>query len=137
MLEQQKDVFSWPIRVYLEDTDATGVVYHANYLRYFERARSEWLVARGLSHARLLREHGAVFTLTEVNARYVKPARLGDVLEATVQVQATSRASLTFAQTLRRTNPAETLTKASATIVCVCADTFRPRAWPTGWLPTV
>ena len=108
------------------------MVYHANYLRYFERARSEWLRAQGLTHEVLLREHGAVFTLSEVAVKYRKSARLGDELQATVAIAATSRITLTFAQTLRKDD--ELLTTATATVVCVDAQTFKPRAWPAGWL---
>ncbi len=127
--------FTWPIRIYFEDTDATGVVYHANYLRYFERARSEWLRARGQTHQKMLKDFGAVFTLSEMNVKYLKPARLGEVLEATVEVAETSRITLTFAQTLRRPEaPSEVLTRATARVVCVDAVSFKPRAWPAGWL---
>ena len=136
MTNVTSQVFGWPIRIYFEDTDATGVVYHANYLRYFERARSEWLRARDFTHERMLKEHGAVFTLTDVNVSYLKPARLGDVLEATAEVAETSRITMTFAQTLRRPEtPSDVLTRASVRVVCVDALSFKPRAWPPGWLP--
>lgn len=129
--------FTWPLRVYYEDTDASGVVYHANYLKYFERARSEWLRAQALTHQRLRQDHGCAFTLTEITVRYKKPAKLDDELIATVAIAHIGRARLTFAQTLYRAEqPMVLLAEAQATVVCVNAESFKPCAWPPGWLPT-
>ncbi len=129
------EVFSWPIRIYYEDTDLTGVVYHANYLRYFERARSEWLRAKGFTHERLSKDFNAAFTVVELNIRYRQPARLDDALMATVEIAERGRASMVFAQELRRMDAAQTLL-ASGTVKAACVDAvrFKPVAWPPGWL---
>ena len=129
------ELFTWPVRVYYEDSDASGVAYHANYLRWFERARSEWLRARGRSHTVLAEQYGAAFTLARVEVDYLRPARLDDLLEATVIVAERGRASLVFEQTLRRAGDAgAVLAKARVRSACVDLRTFKPRPWPAGWL---
>lgn len=128
-------IFRWPIRVYYEDTDASGVAYHANYLRWFERARSEWLRSRGRSHTVLAEQHGAAFTLARVEVDYRRPARLDDLLDVAVEVAERGRASLIFAQTLHRAGePGAVLATARVRVACVDVGTFKPRPWPTGWL---
>lgn len=130
-----KPLFTWPVRVYYEDSDASGVAYHANYLRWFERARSEWLRARGHSHTALAEQHGAAFTLARVEVDYLRPARLDDLLEVTVAVAERRRASMVFDQVLRQ--PGEggaILAKARVRSACVDLRNFRPRPWPAGWL---
>ena len=128
-------VFPWPVRVYYEDSDASGVAYHASYLRWFERARSEWLRSRGRSHTVLAEQHGAAFTLARVEVDYLRPARLDDLLEATTAVAERGRASLVFAQTLRRADDAgAVLAKARVRVACVDIHRFTPRPWPAGWL---
>jgi len=127
--------FHWPVRVYYEDTDASGVAYHARYLHWFERARSEWLRARGHSHQRLAQEHSAAFTVASLEVRYLKPARLDDALLATVAVAQQGRASLVFEQRLLRAeHPEILLCSASVRVACVDSSRFRPRPWPAGWL---
>lgn len=127
--------FAWPIRVYYEDTDASGVAYHARYLHWFERARSEWLRARGLSHQWLSSEYGAAFTVASLEIRYRRPARLDDLLEATVAVAQQGHASLTFEQLLQPPGGAAgPLASARVRVACVDIGTFKPRAWPAGWL---
>lgn len=129
------DFFSWPIRVYYEDTDASGVAYHARYLHWFERARSEWLRARGENHHRLASEFDAAFTVASLNIQYRRPARLDDALLATVAVAGMGRASLIFAQQiLSDSEPRQLLASAEVKVACVDAHTFKPRAWPAGWL---
>ncbi|MDT0635655.1 tol-pal system-associated acyl-CoA thioesterase [Spectribacter hydrogenoxidans] len=121
--------FEWPIRVYYEDTDASGVVYHANYLRYFERARTEWLRALGFDQARLATELGAVFTVVSATLAFRRPARLDDRLIADVVVSEVRRASLSFEQTLRRER--EYVASGQFRIACVDTQGFRPRAVPS------
>lgn len=128
-------LFAWPVRVYYEDSDASGVAYHASYLRWFERARSEWLRVRGRSHTVLAEQYGAAFTLARVEVDYLRPARLDDLLEATVAVAERRRASLAFEQTLRRAGDAgAVLAKARVRVACVDIHRFTPRPWPAGWL---
>jgi acyl-CoA thioester hydrolase len=121
-------VFRHALRVYWEDTDAAGVVFYANYLKYFERARTEWLRALGVEqHA--LREHtGAVFVVTSTQVRYRSPARLDDWIEATVALSATGRASLALAQHAWRGTTL--LAEGDIRIGCVDAATFKPRRIP-------
>ncbi len=124
-------MFAWPIRVYYEDTDLSGVVYHASYLRFLERARTEWLRALGFSQERLKDELGVVFTVAGMEIEFRKPARLDDVLEATVAVEGRKRASLNFVQTLRRAGDAGwLLTQARVRVACVALATFKPCALP-------
>ena len=129
------EVFVWPIRVYYEDTDASGVVYHARYLHWFERVRSEWLRARGCNHQHLASEFGAAFTVASLEVRYRQPARLDDALEATVTVAEYGRASLMFSQQVQHPGqPGQPLATARVKVACVDTHSFKPRAWPAGWL---
>ena len=125
------DVFVWPIRIYWEDTDASGVVYHANYLRYFERARSEWLRARGHDQESMRVKLGIAFTIANLEIRYLRPARLDDALEATVEISSMRKASLAFRQQLRRPSSGEILAEAAVRAGCVDAATFRPVPLPS------
>lgn len=127
--------FSWPIRVYYEDTDASGVVYHARYLHWFERARSEWLRARGVSHQDLAADFDAAFTVASVDIRYRQPARLDDLLQVTVAIAQYRHASLVFEQQLHRADSAgQLLATAMVKVACVDLASFKPRPWPAGWL---
>lgn len=90
--------FTWDVRVYYEDTDAGGIVYYANYLKFFERARTEWLRALGINQHFLLHEHQAMFVVKNVNAEYHAPAKLDDVLKLTLLVEKMGRASILFLQ---------------------------------------
>ena len=90
--------FSFPIRVYWEDTDATGSVFYANYLKFFERARTEWLRASGIEQQRLRDETHGMFVVTHAALNYRHPARLDDLLHVTAVLQSTARASLTIGQ---------------------------------------
>jgi acyl-CoA thioester hydrolase len=125
--------FVWPVRVYYEDTDAGGVVYYANYLRFMERARTEWLRALGFDQARLLQERGLLFAVRSVKVDYLRPARLDDVLEVTAAIGSMGRASLLFAQTVVRTSGGsvpELLSRGEVKIACLDAGSFRPRSVP-------
>ncbi|MGH8164504.1 MAG: tol-pal system-associated acyl-CoA thioesterase, partial [Rhodanobacteraceae bacterium] len=117
---------SWRIRVYWEDTDAGGVVYHASYLRFLERARTEWLRALGLSQTQLRDRHGVVFVVRGMTIGFDKPARLDDELDATVALARRRSASLELAQTLTRAGENGFLTRASVRVACVGAANWLP-----------
>lgn len=120
--------FIWPIRVYWEDTDAGGVVYHASYLRFLERARSEWLRALGYGQDALREREGVVFVVRAMRLEFLRPARLDDALSVAVALGERRRASLLMRQTIRR---GETLLlDAEVKVACVAAADFRPRAVP-------
>ena len=93
-----KATFQWPIRVYWEDTDAGGIVFYANYLKFFERARTEWLRALGIGQQQLKESTGGMFVVAETSARYLRPARLDDELIVTASLQQSGRASMTIGQ---------------------------------------
>lgn len=130
-MSNPKAVFSWPLRVYYEDTDLSGVVYHANYLKFFERARTEWLRGMGCSQERLRDEIQVVFTVSRIDVAFRTPARLDDELEATVAVAELKRASLVLTQTLHRRHvPAQVLATAEVRVASVDAASFKPTALP-------
>jgi acyl-CoA thioester hydrolase len=117
-------VFSWPVRVYWEDTDAGGVVYYANYLKFMERARSEWLRALGFEQDVLRDEAGVVFVVRRVEIDYLSPARFNDQLDVSVNLHEVGRASLSVKQALtRETTP---LGAAQVMLACVGAASFKP-----------
>ncbi len=122
--------YSLPVRVYYEDTDAGGVVYHTGYIRYFERARTEWLRARGFSQARLAEEVGVLFTVVDLSVRFVRPARLDDLLQVDARVQEVGGASLLFAQQARN-EAGELLAQGSVRVACVDARSMKPRRLPS------
>jgi acyl-CoA thioester hydrolase len=95
---QGERIFSWPVRVYWEDTDAGGIVFYANYLKFFERARTEWLRSLGISQQALRERTGGMFVVGQASVRYLRAARLDDELLVTARVQETGRASLIIAQ---------------------------------------
>ncbi|TAA28493.1 tol-pal system-associated acyl-CoA thioesterase [Pseudoxanthomonas winnipegensis] len=116
--------FSIPTRVYWEDTDAGGVVYHAQYVAFLERARSEWMRARGQMQEQLRREHDLVFVVRGMQLDFLRPARLDDLLTVTVQVRQARRASIVFDQEIWRGE--ERLLAAQVKIAAVSASAFRP-----------
>lgn len=126
--------FSWPLRVYYEDTDVSGVVYHANYLRFFERARTEWLRTLGYSQESLRHAAQVAFTVSRVNIAFRSPARLDDELVATVAITELKRASLLMAQQLWLGDVGgRLLAEAEVTVVSVDAVSFKPCALPDGF----
>lgn len=128
--------FSWPVRVYYEDTDLGGVVYYANYLRFLERARSEWLRHLGVSQVQLLADERVLFAMTAVNIRYLRPARFEDQLAVTVELDQLRRASMSFRQAIHRGDAdGELLCTAEVTAACLDADSMRPRALPAHLFP--
>jgi acyl-CoA thioester hydrolase len=124
--------FSWPSRVYWEDTDAGGIVYYANYLRFLERARTEWLRQRGFSQQRLQQEEGILFTVVSLEIEYRAPARLDDELEVSCEPQQHGPASLRFAQCVHRraAGARVLLVEASVRVACLDARTLRLRRLP-------
>ena len=120
--------FIWPIRVYWEDTDAGGVVYHASYLRFLERARSEWLRSLGHAQQALREREDAVFVVRAMRLEFLRAARLDDELNVDVVLTTLRPASLLLAQTIRR--GCETLLTAEVKVACVTASAFRPRVVP-------
>ncbi len=125
--------FAWGIRVYYEDTDAGGVVFYANYLKFFERARTEWLRAAGIGQQQLTESHHAMFVVKSTAVEYHSPAKLDDELKLTVVVERLGRASVEFAQEAWRVTGSQTQRLASGRIKVGCVDTgtFRPRPIPS------
>ena len=120
--------YRFQLRVYWEDTDAGGVVFYANYLKFFERARTEWLRALGVGQQRLREDTGAIFIVADTAVRYRRPARLDDLIDVTVDVREAGRASMALAQQAWRGD--ELLAEGEIRIGCVDAGTFRPMRIP-------
>lgn len=117
-------IFSLPMRVYFQDTDAGGVVYHASYVNFMERARTEWLRTQGYTNAGLMATFGMLFVVRSLKLEYLKPAVLDDLLEVTAQVSEMGRSRLSLLQTIRRDGVL--LTEAEVHLVCVDKEIFRP-----------
>jgi acyl-CoA thioester hydrolase len=124
--------FAWPVRVFYEDTDAGGVVYYANYLRFMERARTEWLRELGFEHASFEREHGALFIVRAVAVKYLKPAALDDRLTVTATPAWRSAYQIHLEQDVMRASaPANVvLARANVAIACVDSASFKPKTLP-------
>ncbi|EIJ48604.1 thioesterase [Herbaspirillum sp. GW103] len=126
--------FHWNIRVYYEDTDTGGVVFYANYLKFFERARTEWLRSLGFQQQHLAETTGALFVVRNTSVDYLSPARLDDELRLTVVVEKCRNASMQFVQEAWRLpsgdGQPELLARGSITVACVDQTTFRPRPIP-------
>lgn len=126
-----KTRFFWPVRVYYEDTDAGGVVYYANYLKFFERARTERLRAIGIEQDALRRDSGVLFVVKSINLEYLKPARFNDALLVTADIGELRRASLSFIQEIRRGGAdGDKLCVAEARVACLSDGELRPAAIP-------
>jgi acyl-CoA thioester hydrolase len=121
--------FSWPVRIYYEDTDAGGVVYYANYLKFMERARTEWLRALGFDQRELAETRRLAFVVTEACAQYRKPARLNDLLSVGVTIDSARGARIGFRQDICR-DDGELLCAGRIAVACLDLQTFRPRAVP-------
>ncbi len=122
--------FRWPVRVYYEDTDAGGVVYHANYLLFMERARTEWLRALGFEQDALRREVGVQFSVRRAAIDYLRPALFNDLLAVTVTLTAHGGASLDLAQEVARNADGVLCCRGTFQIACVDATTLRPARIP-------
>jgi acyl-CoA thioester hydrolase len=121
----------WPVRVYYEDTDAGGVVYYANYLKFMERARTEWLRALGFEQDQLREESGALFVVREAALKFLRPARFNDELMVVSRVTALRRARIVFSQEVQLNTPEQPLLcSGQTTVVSVQAKTYRPRSIP-------
>jgi len=121
--------FVWPVRVYYEDTDAGGVVYYANYLKFMERARTEWLRQLGFEQDQLLRDAGIVFPVRRLTVEYFRPARFNEQLRIMSKIINPARASLEFQQRVLRRDDT-LLCQGAVTVACVDARTFRPKPLP-------
>ena len=121
-------IFALPVRVYFQDTDAGGVVYHASYVNFMERARTEWLRTHGYSNAGLMKEFGVVFVVRSLKLDYFKPALLDDLLEVTAQIKEIGRSRLNLLQSVLRGD--EVLTEAEVHLVCVSLEGFKPVSVP-------
>ena len=120
--------FTWTIRVYYEDTDTGGIVYYANYLKFFERARTEWLRALGFEQQKMADETGVRFVISRVECDFLKPARLDDEIKVDVHVTRAGSASMVFAQSARR--GAEVLATARVRVGCIDVAGFIPARLP-------
>jgi len=123
-LQPELFVYSFPVRVYFENTDAGGVVYHGEYLKFLERARTEWLRHLGFDHQMLGRVHRIVFVVSSMAVEFVKPARLDDAIAVSVQVESLGKVRCVFQQEIRREG--EVLVRAKVTVACVTAEAFKP-----------
>ena len=128
-------VFEWPVRIYYEDTDAGGVVYYANYLRYLERARTEWLRAAGFGQDALMREAGILFAVRHVEIDYLAPARFDDELRVEAAIGKVSKVSIRFDQRVLRSD--DVLCTATVKVVCLDSASFRPTAIPKNILEKI
>jgi acyl-CoA thioester hydrolase len=121
-------VFNWPVRVYYEDTDAGGVVFYANYLKFYERARTEMLRDMGFEQDQLIAEHRVIFVVRSVQVDYLQPAKFNDLINVTSSLSLVRSASLTFEQTITRAD--DTLSTATIRIACLDAETMQPKLIP-------
>ncbi len=122
--------FIWPVRVYYEDTDSGGVVYYANYLKFMERARTEWLRTLGFEQDRLAEQEGIIFVVHRAEIDYLSPARFNDALEVRVGIDECKRASLTFRQEITNTNDGRNICNGIIKVTCVDTIRLRPRPIP-------
>ena len=123
------EIFTWPLRVYYEDTDAGGVVYHANYLRFMERARNEWLRAMGHPVEQIVEQEKKLFVVRSVQIQFARPARLSDELRVSAEVIETRRASMRLRQQVVR-GADELLVSAEVELAMVDSQSFRPVRLP-------
>ena len=129
-LQPELFTYSFPVRVYFENTDAGGVVYHAEYLKFMERARTEWLRHLGYDHQALARDHKVIFVVSAIAADFLKPARLDDNLAVSVRLESVGRVRCIFDQEVRRED--EVLVKARVTVASLANESFKPAEIPAG-----
>lgn len=132
-ISKKTNIFTLPIRVYYEDTDAGGVVYHANYLKFMERTRTEWLRSMGYDQSRLVSQEQVVFVVHSIELSYLKPAQFDDLLQVTAEVIERSRLSIVFSQNIYRENAdgvLEHLITSTVKIVSVNSQSFKPKGIP-------
>ena len=129
-LQPELFVYSFPVRVYFENTDAGGVVYHSEYLKFLERARTEWLRHLGYDHQTLAREHRVIFVVSAAAVDFTKPARLDDTVAVSVRLESLGKVRCVFAQEIRRDD--EVLVSARVTVACVTGENMKPVEIPEG-----
>ena len=123
--------FHWPVRVYWEDTDAGGVVYYANYLKFMERARTEWLRSLGIDQVALMQNERRIFVVTETHAEFIVPARFNDEIVVTARLAGLTRATFDIEQNIYRESlDGELLLRGSVRAAYLNADTLRPTRVP-------
>ncbi len=127
--------FSWPVRVYYEDTDSGGVVYYANYLKFMERARTEYLRSLGFEQDELARQ-GLIFAVHRAEVDYIKPARFNNALTVTAEITLRKKVSLTFAQEVQN-DKGEPCSRGIIKIVCLDNESFKPRPIPEAILRAI
>lgn len=120
--------FNWPVRIYYEDTDAGGVVFYANYLRFFERARTEMLRQHGFEQDQLREQENILFVVRSVTVDYLKPARFNEMVEVSAKIVESRKTSLVFEQLISRGQ--DVLCTASVRIACLDAQSMKPKAIP-------
>lgn len=125
--------FHWPVRVYHEDTDDGGIVYHASYLRFMERARTEWLRSLGFAQQTLRNELNVMFVVTQVHVDFLKPARFDDIVTVSVELDRKRPASMEITQNISH-DEGELLCRGQVRVACVDATRFRPHAIPKALL---
>jgi acyl-CoA thioester hydrolase len=130
--QMKMEKFIWPIRVYYEDTDAGGVVFYANYLKFFERARTEMLRGMGYEQDELIANESIIFVVRSVQVDYLSPARFNELLQVSAEVTLAKKASLNFEQLITRGD--DVLCTSIIRIACLDADTMRPKAIPENLL---
>jgi acyl-CoA thioester hydrolase len=126
--------FVWPVRVYYEDTDAGGLVYYANYLKFMERARTEWLRSFGFEQDRLIEQEEVIFAVRSVQVEYHRPARFNDALEVTASLSERGRVGLTFYQEVLRADDSQVLCSGRIKIACLNVKIMRPTPIPKSLL---
>jgi len=133
MIDNKEHSFS--VRIYYEDTDMQGIVYYANYLKYFERARTELLREKGFEQGELIEEQGVAFAVRAVQVDYLKPAAFNDELIVTTNIAKLKRASLIFHQSIVRPSPVrEIINTAVIKVACLDASTMKVKAIPTAMI---
>jgi acyl-CoA thioester hydrolase len=128
MAIEMPSVFTWTVRVYYEDTDAGGIVFYANYLKFFERARTEWLRALGVNQHDMREQHGAIFVVKNASIDYHAPAKLDDVITLTLWIEKLGRASVQFVQ--QASCGAALLASARVKVGCIDQAALKPRPLP-------
>ena len=128
MTIQNENMFLWPVRIYYEDTDSGGVVYYANYLKFMERARTEWLRAEGFEQDELIAKENVIFAVRSVQADYLSPARFNEEIIISTRVIKKGKASISVEQIVKRNN--DVLCKAIIKIACLNAQSFKPALMP-------
>ncbi|VAX13506.1 Tol-Pal system-associated acyl-CoA thioesterase [hydrothermal vent metagenome] len=129
-MRNNESTFLWPVQIYYEDTDAGGVVYYANYLKFMERARTEWLRSLGLEQDELIARESVIFAVRSVQVDYLRPARFNDALTVSAEVVEQGRASLIFKQVIRKNNDDTILCQGRIKIASLDCNSFKPRPLP-------